>query len=91
MTFQNTGDVKEGTRKEQEERWKSKVAHGCLQKTLSGDDAIDMRNTNNWLKLHLPAHKEGYTTAIQEQELNTKDTRKSERKTGKEKEYRYIT
>ena len=35
-----------------------------------------MKKTNKWLNLHLPAHTEGYITAIQERELDTKETRK---------------
>ena len=46
-TFQSTADIKEGTRKEPEGRWKSKVTHGYLQKTLSADEAIDLQKTNN--------------------------------------------
>ena len=60
--FQSTGDVNEGTRKEREERWKIKVTHGYLQKTLSADEAIDKQKTANWLKLHLTAHTEGHIT-----------------------------
>ena len=69
--YQESSNVKEGTRKEREEKWKRKVTHGYLQKTLSEDETIDMKKTNKWLNLHLPAHTEGYITAIQEQELDT--------------------
>ena len=78
--YQESSNVKEGTRKEQEEKWKRKVMHGYLQKTLSEDETIDMKKTNKWLNLHLPAHTEGYITAIQEQELDTKETRKRREK-----------
>ena len=78
--YQESSNVKEGTRKEQEEKWKRKVTHGYLQKTLSEDETIDMKKTNKWLNLHLPAHTEGYITAIQEQELDTKETRKRREK-----------
>ena len=39
-----------------------------------------MKKTNKWLNLHLPAHTEGYITAIQEQELDAKETRKRREK-----------
>ena len=78
--YQESSNVKEGTRKEREEKWKRKVTHGYLQKTLSEDETIDMKKTNKWLNLHLPAHTEGYITAIQEQELDTKETRKRREK-----------
>ena len=78
--YQESSNVKEGTRKEREEKWKRKVMHGYLQKTLSEDETIDMKKTNKWLNLHLPAHTEGYITAIQEQELDTKETRKRREK-----------
>ena len=78
--YQESSNVKEGTRKEREEKWKRKVTHGYLQKTLSEDETINMKKTNKWLNLHLPAHTEGYITAIQEQELDTKETRKRREK-----------
>ena len=77
---QESSNVKERTRKEREERWKRKVTHGYLQKTLSEDKTIDIKKTNKWLNLHLPAHTEGYIAAIQEQELDTKETRKRREK-----------
>ena len=82
----NLEGVREGTRKEREEKWKRKVTHGYLQKTLSEDETIDMKKTNKWLNLHLPAHTEGYITAIQEQELDTKETRKRREKHPEKKE-----
>ena len=71
-----------GTQKEHEEKWRDKQMHGYLQKTLSGDDTIDMKTTNKWLDLRLSSHAEGYLSAIQEQEFdvekdeNMKKTRK---------------
>ena len=77
---QESSNVKEGTRKEREEKWKRNVTHGYLQKTQSEDETIHIKKTNKWLNLHLPAHTEGYITAIQEQELDTKETRKRREK-----------
>ena len=89
--YQESSNVKEGTRKEPEEKWKRKVTHGYLQKTLSEDETIDIKKTNKWLNLHLPAHAEGYLPEIQEQELDTKETRKRrEKHLEKKKEYRHI-
>ena len=62
--FQNSSNVKEGTRKKHEERWKGKETHGHLQKTLEQDETIDMKETNKWLNLRLTAHVEGYVKAI---------------------------
>ena len=60
--------------------------HGYLQKTLSEDETIDLKKTSKWLNLHLPAHTERYITAIEEQELDTKETRKRrEKHPGKKK------
>ena len=39
-----------------------------------------MKETNSWLQLRLKSHLEGYINAIQEQELNTKETRKRREK-----------
>ena len=60
--FQSTVNVKEQTKKELEERWKSKVTDGYLQKALSVDEDIDMQKTNNWVEFHQPPHTEGYIT-----------------------------
>ena len=50
------------------------------KKLLSGDDTIDMKKTNKWLHLRLSSHAEGYLSAIQEQELDVKETRRSREK-----------
>ena len=39
-----------------------------------------MKKTNKWLNLRLTAHVEGYVKAIQEQELNTKETQRRREK-----------
>ena len=67
-------------KKEQEQAWKQKVTHGYIQKKLEEMDEIDMKETNSWLQLRLTSHLEGYINAIQEQELNTKETRKRREK-----------
>ena len=74
--FQNSSIAKEGTRKEHEERWKGNETHGYLQKILEQDETIDMKKTNKWLNLRLTAHVEGYVKAIQEIELDTKETQR---------------
>ena len=55
------------------------------KKTLSGDDTIDMKKTNKWLHLRLSSLAEGYLSAIQEQELYVKETRKRREKDQQEK------
>ena len=39
-----------------------------------------MKKINKWLNLRLTAHVEGYVKAIQEQELNTKETQRRREK-----------
>ena len=73
---QNSSNVKEGTRKEHEQRWKDKETHGYLKRTLEQDEFVDEKRTNGWLNLKLTSHVEGYIAAMQEQELNTKETQK---------------
>ena len=77
---QNSSNVKQGTRKEHEQRWKAKVTHGYLQKKLEQDEFVNMNKTNKWLNQKLSSHVEGFVAAIQEQELDTKDTRKRREK-----------
>ena len=73
---QGDAKIKDSMKKEQEQAWKQKVSHGYMQKKLEEMDEIDMKETNSWLQLRLTSHLEGYINAIQEQELNTKETRK---------------
>ena len=78
-TEQST-NIKNNAKKEHEEKWKNKVTHGYLQKKIDQDPAIDTDATNKWLDQRFSAHIEGFIRATQEQELNTKATRKKERK-----------
>ena len=77
---QGEGKIKDCMRKEQEKAWKQKVTHGYMQSKLEEMEEIDMKETNNWLQLRLTSHMEGYINAIQEQELDTKETRKRREK-----------
>ena len=77
---QNSSNAKEGTRKEHEQRWKDKETHGYLKRTLEQDAFVDEKRTNGWLNLKLTSHVEGYIAAVQEQELNTKETQKRREK-----------
>ena len=77
---QNSSNAKEGTRKEHEQRWKDKETHGYLKKTLEQDAFVDEKRTNGWLNLKLTSHVEGYIAAVQERELNTKETQKRREK-----------
>ena len=79
-SYQKCSNVKQGSRKEHEERWKGKVTHGYLQKRLEKDETEDMKKTNSWLGLKLSSHIEGFMPAVQEQELDTKETRKRREK-----------
>ena len=77
---QGEGKIKDCMRKEQEKAWKQKVTHGYMQSKLEEMEEIDMKETNNWLQLRLTSHMEGYINAFQEQELDTKETRKRRKK-----------
>ena len=78
--FQESSNVKQGTRKEHENSWKEKVTHGFLQKKLEHDEMVNMNRTNKWLNLRLTAHMEGFIATAQEQELSTKETQKRQEK-----------
>ena len=69
------------TRKEHEKNWKGKVTHGYFAKKLEEDETVDISKTSKWMNLRLTtAHIEGFITAAQEQELNTKETQKRREK-----------
>ena len=65
-------------KKEHQRIWTEKMTHGYLQNKLNNNKFIDMKATNKWLDLRLTSHLEGYTVAIMEQEINTKETMKRE-------------
>ena len=48
-----------------------------MQKSLEQYDTIDISKTNRCLDLKLASHIEGFMSAIQEQEIDTKDTRRT--------------
>ena len=80
VSYQECSNVKQGSRKEHEERRKRKVTHGYLQKRLEKHETIDMKKTNSWLGLKLSSHIEGFMASVQKQEPDTKETRKRREK-----------
>ena len=70
----------EKMKKKHERIWTEKVTHGYLQNKLNNNEFIDMKVTNKWLDLRLISQLEGYTAAIIEQEINTKETMKRNEK-----------
>ena len=78
--LQEHGTAVEKMKKEHERIWTEKVTHGYLQNKLNNNEFIDMKSTNKWLDLRLTSHLEGYTVAIMEQEINTKETMKRKEK-----------
>ena len=50
------------------------------------DLLVDMNKINKWLNQKLSSHVEGFMSAIQEQELDTKDTRKRREKNQERKQ-----
>ena len=82
---QGTGKVTDSMTKDHEKKWKEKVTHVYLQSQIEKDDTIDQKATNNWLQQRFSAHVEGYIMSIQEQELDTKETRKRREKNQEKK------
>ena len=78
--LQEHGTAAEKMKKEHESIWTEKVTHGYLQNKLNNNEFIDMKTTNKWLDLRLTSHLEGYTVAIMEQKINTKETMKRKEK-----------
>ena len=78
--LQEHGTAAKKMKKEHERIWTEKVTHGYLQNKLNNNEFIDMKATNKWLDLQLTSHLEGYTVAIMEQEINTKETMKRKKK-----------
>ena len=62
------------------------MTHGYLQKRIEADQNIDTEKTNQWLNLRFTSHIEGYVSAIQEQEIETKETRNEEKRTQRSSE-----
>ena len=56
------------------------MTHRHIQKEIDQDPAIDTDATDKWLDQRFSAHIEGFICATQEQELNTKVTRKRREK-----------
>ena len=83
--IQDTGKDAERMRKEQEKKWKEKTTHGYLQRQTQEDNCIDQKATQKWLKLRLTSHVEGFVMAVQEQEIDTKETRKRREKNPEKK------
>ena len=78
--LQEHGTATGKMKKDHERIWTEKVTHGYLQNKLNSNEFIDMKATNKWLDLRLTSHLEGYTEAIMEQEINTKETMKRKEK-----------
>ena len=78
--MQDNGKDTERVRKEQEKKWKEKITHGYLQRQTQEDDCTDQKASQNWLKLRLTSHVEGFVMAVQEQEIDMKETRKRREK-----------
>ena len=68
--------IKNNIRKEHYSSWIEKVTHGFLQKKLTEDTSVDNKATNQWLKSNMSSHVEVYIMALQEQEINTRDSLK---------------
>ena len=73
---QDNGKDSERIRKEHEKTWKEKTTHGYLQRQIDQDETADQKATAKWLQLRLSSHVEGYIMAVQEQEIDTRETRK---------------
>ena len=75
-------------RKEHDKIWKEKTTHGYLQRQIDQNKTIDQKATEKWLQLRLSSYVEGYIMTVQEQDIDTKETRKRrEKDLQKEEEY----
>ena len=73
------GEVTSDTMKAQLKRrhlemWKGKPLHGYLPTKAEKDEEIDDRTTAEWINMGLLSHVEGYTAALQEEEIATRAT-----------------
>ena len=68
--------IKNNIRKEHYNSWTEKVTHGFLQKKLIEDTSVNNKATNQWLKSNMSSHVEDYIMALQEQEMNARDSLK---------------
>ena len=64
------------------EMWKGKHLHGYLPTKTEKDEEIDDKATAEWMNTGLSSHVEGYTAALQEQEIATRATIKRRMKDG---------
>ena len=64
------------------EMWKGKLLHGYLPTKIEKDEEIDDKATAEWMNTGLSSHVEGYTAALQEQEIATRATIKRRMKDG---------
>ena len=64
------------------EMWKGKLLHGYLPTKIEKDEEIDDKATAEWKNTGLSSHVEGYTAALQEQEIATRATIKRRTKDG---------
>ena len=78
--------IKNNIRKEHYNSWTENVTHGFLQKKLTEDTSVDNKATNQWLKSNMSSHVEGYILALQEQEINIRDSLKRKEKNLKKKQ-----
>ena len=60
--------------------WKGKPLHGYLPTQTEKDEEIDDKATAEWMNTGLSSYVEGYTAALQEQEIATRATVKRRRK-----------
>ena len=67
--------IKNNIRKEHYNSWMERVTHGFLQKKLTEDTSMD----NQWLKSNMSSHVESYIMALQQQEINTRNSLKRKR------------
>ena len=56
-----------------------------MQRQTQEDDSIDQKATQKWLKLRLTSHIEGFIMAVQEQVIDTKETRRRREKNPEKK------
>ena len=58
------------------EACRTKPQHGYIERNQLNNPDVNVDLTHGWLKANIPSHVEGYITAIQEQEIRTRDLQK---------------
>ena len=71
-----TMEVRKKMKENHAETHNKKPQHGYVERKQQSNTDINQELTYGWLRSNIPSHVEGYITAIQEQEIRTRDLQK---------------